>query len=108
MPTPKWRTVPPDVWEARIRALPASSQIRAHVACICWWDLSLRSDVPMDWMRDLRDEYDGRAKEDRARLADALTAAGYPPDVAHRRAFKDILSGYIPKKHKPDEDEGDE
>lgn len=108
MPSPKWRTIPPPTWEARIRALPASRQIRAHVACIVWWDLCLHKAIPHDWMLDLRDEYDGRAKEDRERLADALTAAGYPPDLARRRAFKDVLSGYVPKKRKPDEDGGEE
>lgn len=103
MPSPKWRTIPPETWEARIRALPTSRQIRAHVACICWWDFSLRSNVPLDWLLDLREEYNEQAKEDLSRLADALAAVGYPPDVARRRAFKDILSGYVRKRdHKGD------
>lgn len=108
MPVPQWRKIPHATWEARIRALSTSRQIRAHVACIAWWDLALHKAVPPDWMRDLRDEYNERAKEDRDRLADALTAAGYPPDFARRRAFKDVLSGYVRKKRKPDEGEGDE
>ena len=98
MPTPKWRTVPPAVWASRIRSLACSRQIRAHVACIVWWDLSLGSGLPQDWLLDLREQYTEHAKEDLTVLADALAAAGYPPDVARRRAFKDVLSGYIPKK----------
>lgn len=109
MPSPKWRKIPFATWEARIRALPTSRQIRAHVACIAWWDLALHKAIPHDWMLDLREEYDETAKEDRDRLADALAAAGYPPTVARRRAFKDILSGYIPKRRATDgEGEGDE
>lgn len=108
MPSPKWRKIPPATWEARIRALPTSHQIRAHVACIVWWDLCQHKTLPHDWMRDLRDGYDWQAKEDRERLADALAAAGYPPDFARRRAFKDVLSGYVRKKDRADEDEGEE
>lgn len=98
MPTPKWRKIPAETWKARIEALACSRQIRAHVACIAWWDLALHHDIPSDWLKPLRDEYDEWAKEDRNALAAALVSVGYPPDVARRRAFKDILAGYIPKK----------
>lgn len=98
MPTPKWRRIKPEVWEAKIRALDCSRQIRAHVACVCWWDQQQREKVPIGWLQDLRDEYRDGAKEDLEQLAAALAAAGYPADIARRRAFVDVLSGYIPKK----------
>jgi len=98
MPTPKWRRIPPAEWEAKIRALDCSRQIRAHVACILWWDFQQREKVPHDWLLDVREQYEDNAKEDLEQLAAALAAAGYPADVARRRAFVDVLSGYIPKK----------
>ncbi|MBR4189061.1 MAG: hypothetical protein IKQ55_03780 [Kiritimatiellae bacterium] len=98
MPTPKWRKAPFEKWEAQVRALEFPRQIRAHVACIVWWDMSLHKSTPEGWLLDLRQEYDEWAKEDRNVLAAALAAVGYPPAIARARAFKDILSGYIPKK----------
>lgn len=97
----RWSRTTPEEWGKRVRELKTTRSIRAHVACIVWWDLSEHADVPKDWCIDLREQYDDSACEDLSLLEKALVDCGYPEAVAHRRAFKDVWAGKLPKRPKP-------
>lgn len=97
----RWNRTKPESWETRIRELKTTRSIRAHIACIVWWDLSEHVPVSPDWCKDLRDQYDETVCEDVTMLEKGLIECGYPEGVAHRRAFKDVLAGKVPKKPRP-------
>lgn len=86
----RWSRTTPEEWENRVRGLETTRSIRAHVACIVWWDLSDHLNVSPDWCKDLRDQYDETACEDLTMLERAMVDFGYPAAAAHRRAFKDV------------------
>lgn len=76
--------------EKRVRALNVPLYIKAHVACIVWWDLSLHDYSLKAWCLDLRNAYNPNVKEDLTRLEQALIEIGWPQAKAHERAFKDV------------------